>query len=277
MLTSLYIETPQYKSKLSEFFSRFMFDTMKVEIKSTADIDVKCIEYINRSGKVNFSKIDKAVGAQRNHLLCKSDLKLPKNSGYRRFSSNEFKARLCTNLAISLLSSLSESDLSVGLIDEHASFTTLPKYLLKHTDSVVVVTEECGIYREVNENLLNDIGAPIRISKTIGSLYNCDLVIAPKPLKKSEGINTQALILTTQKPSFATDSTVIYDYHLELQDELKSIKPKGISDTYFAGALYTLLKVYSLGSKLPDLCISENKVHTPKSLKVLLENIHDKT
>ncbi len=277
MLTSLYIETPQYKSKFSKFFSRLMFDTMRVEIISAGDINVKCIEYINRRGKVNFAKIDKEVGAQRNRLLCKATLKLPKDLGYRRFYSSEFKARLCTNLAISLLSSLRDSNLSVGLIDTHASFTTLPKYLLKYTDSVVVVTEESDIYREVNESLLNDIGAPIRISKSVNSLYNCHLVIAPEPLKDIIATKAKALILTTQKPKFAADSTVIYDYHLELSDELKSVKPKGISETYFAGALYTLLRVYSLGSKLPDLCVGENKVHTPKSLKVILENIHDKT
>ncbi|MBQ7133507.1 MAG: hypothetical protein IJO20_03330 [Ruminococcus sp.] len=277
MLTSLYIETPQYNSKLGRMLGRLMFDTMRVEIRSAEDINVKCIEYINRSGKVNFSKIDKEVGAQRNRLLCKADLQLPENSGYRRFYSLEFKARLCTNLAIGLLASLSEYNLSVGLIDEHASFTTLPKYLLSYTDSVVVVTKESEIYRELNESLLHDIGAPIRISKSKNSLYICDLILAPAPIKDSIGFNNHALILTAQKPEVSVDSTVIYDYHLELSDDLLSIKPKGLSDTYFAGALYTLLKVYSLGSKLPDLCISENKVHTPESLKALLKNIHDKT
>lgn len=277
MLTSLYIETPQYKSKLRKMLSKFMFDTMRVEIKSAGDIKVKCIEYTNRSGKVNFSKIDKEVGAQRNRLLCKATLKLPEDLGYRRFYSTEFKARLCTNLAISLLSSLSDSNLSVGLIDAHASFTTLPKYLLRYTDSVVVVTEESDIYREVNESLLHDIGAPIRISKSLNSLYNCDLIIAPEPLKGRIDTKTQAIIVTTQKPEFTVESTVIYDYHLELSEKLRSIKPKGISETYFAGALYSLLRVYCLGSKLPDLCISENKVHTPKSLKAILKNICDKT
>lgn len=273
MLTSLYIETPQYKSKWMRFLSRFMFDTMVVDVKQADDIKVKCIEYTNRSGKVNFSKIDKEIGAQRNRLLCKKGTELPKNRGYKRFESSEYKERLCTNLAISLLSSLSELNLSVGLIDTDARFVTLPKYLLKYTDSVVVVTKQTEEYKEVNESLLHEIGAPIRLSKSYNSLYNCDMIVAPKLITESVNTKNDALILTAKKPDAQCGATVIYDYHVELDEKYRSIIPKGLSSTYFASALYTLLREYELGSYLPSLCISENKVHTVPSLKVLVENI----
>lgn len=276
MLTSLYIKTPQYDSKFRKFLGRFMFDTMVVQVKRVDNIRVKCIEYTNRSGKVNYSKIDKEIGAQRNRLLCSKSIELPKSGGYKRFESGEYKERLCTNLGISLLSSLSDMNLSVGLIDVDAQFTTLPKYLLKYTDSVVVVTEETDIYKEVNESLLHDIGAPIRLSKSYSSLYNCDIIIAPKGLCESVNTKNGAVILTTKKPKIECCATVVYDYHVELDEKYSDVIPKGVSSTYFASALYTLLKEYKLGSYLPSLCISENKVHTVRSLKVLVENIHTK-
>ncbi len=277
MLTSLYISTPQYNNKASALFSRLLPDKISVEIKEAKDIRIKCIEYINRRNKVNFDKIDKLVGAQRNRLLCAKGTQLPKERGYKRFECLEYKQRLCTNLGIRLLSMLEDKKLSVGLVDDDASFTMLPKYLLKYTDNVVVVSSESEVYREVSENLLNDIGAPIRLSRSLNSLFGCDLIIAPKPISENVSVKDNAVILTTEKPDLNPCSTVIYDYNVELSDEFSDIKPKGLSKTYLASALYTLSHMYKLGSKVPSLCISENKVHTPLSLKVLLENKCDKT
>ncbi|MBQ8860562.1 MAG: hypothetical protein IJ015_04405 [Ruminococcus sp.] len=276
MLTSLYIKTPENCSKVKKFFSKFLFDTMYVEVKRMEDIRLKTIEYISRSGSINFKKLDKEIGSQKNRLLCNRDVALPKDRGYKRFEGSEYKERLCTNLGLSLLSALSTLNLSVGLIDENARFLTLPEYLLRYTDAVVVVSNQYEAYKEQNENLLHEIGAPIRLSKSLSSLYDCDLIIAPDGINESANTKSDALILTTRKPKAKLTGTVIYDYHIELDEKYQSIMPKGLTQTYFASALYTLTREYILGSKLPSLCVSENKVHTVSSLKVYLENIHTK-
>ncbi|MBQ8056886.1 MAG: hypothetical protein IJ275_00960 [Ruminococcus sp.] len=277
MLTSLDIITPTYKSKLKKLFSKLMFDTMRVDIVEAGDIKLKMIEYINRSGKVNWNKIDKEVLAQRNRILCNKNLWLPKNHGYKRFCDYELKKRLCTNLAISLLCQLEENRLSVGLLDLDASYTSLPKYLLKYTDSVVVVTEETDIYTHVVEELLDETGAPIRLSKSIRSLEGCDLVIAVNGIVDELILKENAVLLTTKKPEKNYDATVVYDYRIELSEELESICPKSLSHTYFACALYTMCHMYKLGSQIPLICVSHNMVHTPSSLKVLIQNKTDKT
>lgn len=277
MLTSLDIKTPEYNSRLKLWLSKLMFDSMKVELRCADDIKHKHIEYINRSGKVNFKKIDKEVKAQRNRLLCNKNTPLPKNSGYKRFCSKEFEYRLCTNLAISILCRLKINNLNVGVLDVDASFTSLLKYLLKYTDSVVVVSGETDIYKEVGEQLLNELGAPIRISKSLRSLENCDLIIAPKGVPNNAVIKADSVVLTTKKPQKHFDSTVVYEYRIELEEPLSKLCPECLSQVYFASALYTMCHLYKLGSSVPTLCITENKVHTPSSLKVLVQNIADKT
>lgn len=277
MLTSLDIKTPEYNSKLKLWLSKLMFDSMKVEVRCADEIKLRHIEYTSRSGKVNWKKIDKEVKAQRNRLLCNKSTKLPKNSGYKRFSCKEFEYRLCTNLAISLLCRLKNCTLNVGVLDVDASFCSLMKYLLKYTDSVVVVSGETEIYKEVGEQLLNELGAPIRVSKSLRSLDNCDLIIAPKGLPNDAVIKEDAVVLTTKKPQKHYSATVVYDYRIELDEPLSNLCPECLSQVYFASALYTMCHMYKLGSVVPTLCITENKVHTPSSLKVLVQNIADKT
>ncbi len=277
MLTSLDIKTPQYKSKIMKALSKLMFDTMRIVESSASGVTVKHIEYINRSGRVNFKKIDKEVKAQRNRLLCSQKLQLPEKSGYRRFCSKEYEYRLCTNLAIALLCSVDKKNLNVALVDFDASFTMLPKYLLKYTDSVVVVTNETDVYKEVCDNILDDIGAPIRLSKSMQSIYGCDLVVAPKGVSGFTQFTENSVVLTTEKSVCDTQATIVYSYQIELDEKFSGLCPECLSQTYFASALYSMCHKYELGEVVPHLCVSDNKVHTPLSLRVLMQNIADKT
>ncbi len=270
MLTSLYINSKEYKSRLKKLCGKLKGDKIKVEIRQAMDIELKCVEYINRSGKVNFKKLDKVIGAQRNHLLCPPDTQLPKTLGFRRFESYEFTRRLCTNIAITLLSSLKGADISVGLLDCDASFAVLPQYLLKYTDTVVVVTNEYDIYSEVAENILSDTGAPLRLSKTVRSLELCDMIIAPKGLTPDINPKPDALVLTDSKPKKPMDCSVIYGYDITLPKELEAMCPDSLDKTYFAGALYTMGRVHQLGAVVPQFLKSEDKIHTISSLINLL-------
>ena len=270
MLTSLYINNKKYKGKLKKLCGRLKGDKIKVEIRQAMDIELKCVEYINRSGKVNYKKLDKVIGAQRNRVLCPSDTELPKKLGYKRFESGDFTRRLCTNTAITLLSSLKGASISVGLLDCDASYLALPQYLLKYTDTVVVVTNEYDIYSEVAQDILCELGAPLRLSKTVRSLELCDLIIAPKGLTPDINPKPDAVVLTDKKPQKHMDCSVIYGYDITLSKELEAECPDYLDETYFAGALYTMGRKHELGAVVPQFLKCEDKIHTISSLINLL-------
>lgn len=277
MLTSLYINNKEYNGGLQKLFGRLRGDKIKVEVRQAGNIELKCVEYINRSDKVNFKKLDKLIGAQRNRLLCSPDTKLPKSQGFRRFKSYDYTRRLCTNTAITLLSSLKGADISVGLLDIDASFAALPQYLLKYTDTVVVVTNEYDIYSEVAENILGDTGAPLRLSKTVRSLELCDLIIAPKGLTHDINPKPDAVVLTDSKPLKNMDCSVIYGYDISLPEKLETLCPDSLDKTYFAGALYTMGRVHQLGAVVPQFLKSKDDIHTVSSLIKLLYKTISKT
>lgn len=277
MLTSLYINSKEYKGKFKKLCGKLRGDRIKVEIRQAGDIELKCVEYINRSGKVNFKKLDKVIGPQRNRVLCPPDTKLPRTLGYRRFESYDFTRRLCTNTAITLLSSFKGADISVGLLDTDASFAILPQYLLKYTDSVVVVTNEHHIYSTVAENILSDTGAPLRLSKTVRSLELCDLIVAPKGVTPDLNPKADALVLTDSKPQKNMDCTVIYGYDITLPKNFETLCLDPLDKTYLAGALYTMGRVHQLGAVVPEFYRSDDKIHTISSLMKLLYKSTAKT
>jgi len=209
--------------------------------------------------------------------LCDKTIVLPKELGYKRFESNEYKVRLCTNLAISLLSALSKDNLCVGLIDDNATYSTLPKYLLTYTDNLVVVTKRGDVYSQVEKELLQDMGAPIRLSKSTNSLGNCDIIIAPEHNDEKLPSKDGCLVLKTKKQKESSNELILYDYFIRLPKKFSDICPKSLEDTYFASALYSIGYRYELGSFVPSLCKANNGMHTFSSLKNLMNKEAYKT
>lgn len=270
MLTSLFIEKPKLKSGFARLLGKLRRDKIDTNIKQAGGISIRCVKYTAYSDKINYLRLDKIIGAQRNRILCNENVVLPKELGYKRFEDNGYKERLCTNLAVSLLKTYKENHLSVGIIDTEAHFSTLSEEVLRYTDDVIVATKRYDIYKGVSQQVIEENGAVMRISKSYSSLKNCDLIIAPQWVDDLFVEKDNTIILTTQKPNKKVGGVVIYDYIVKLPKMLADLCPEGISETYFGSALYSCLGVYELGSLIPRLCISDNVVHTPFSLKTLL-------
>lgn len=276
MLTSLNILQPQFKSELKRKFSRLRKDKIEVYYRQAGNLKTKCIEYTQYGSKVNWQKLDKLIGAQRNRLLCNKNIELPANLGYKYFDDSEYKTRLCTNLSIKLVADLN-FDVSVGIIDTKASHTALPSYLIKHTDNIVVLTEKEDVYKDVADNLLEETGAPLRIVKNIKSLELCDLIVDLSGLNDLGAIGNDALVLSCGNSYKNCGAVVVSDYMIELPSPFSSLCPEYINSTYFAGALYSVMNVYQLGSLIPQNVVSKNDVLSSKMLREMLNNMRVKT
>lgn len=267
MLTALHIEKKQYKNKAVQFLSKLLKDKITVEIKTAGDVKLKCITYLSRREKVNFSKIDRIVGAQRNRLLCAEDSIIATKQGYKRFDDKLYKKRLCTNLSIALLRLCKKEKLKVGFVDIDGELSFFIKYLLRYCDSLNVVTHDIKNYSEFCDELMYETGVSVRISRKFLALSDCDIIIAPDYMDFSIKLKESAVVLCTEKPKINTRYTVVYDYCITLPKELIPLKTKFLSDTYIMSALYTMKMMYDLGSIVPSLCVCENSVHTIESLK----------
>ncbi len=270
MLTALHIVKKEHKNIVGKFVSLITPDYITVETKSSGETQLKCVTYHSHREKVNFTKIDKYVKAQRNRLLCDEDTLLDESRGYKRFCSDEYKEYLCTNLALEMLSKFRNDYLKVGLVDINGDFMLYPELLLKYCDSLCVVTEQTDSYSELCDNLLYDTGVAVQLTKTKKSLEQCDFIIAPKTFDFTVSLKDRAVVFTTKKPEKRLLYTVVYDYCVELPQHLRQLKVDFLSDTYLSGALYTLCRMYELGELVPSLCVTQSCVHTAQSLKNMM-------
>ena len=277
MLTALHIKKKEHKNAVAKLFYSLLPDRIKCDTKRAEKVRLRTITYISHRDKVNFSKIDALVKAQRNRLLCDENVELPEHLGYKRFCDIEYKKRLCTNLALELLRECKSLNLSVGLVDIEGDFSLYPKYLLKYCDSLRIVTHDIRHYSDVCEELLYDTGVSVVLSRSFDVLKNCDLVIAVSKMDFSVKLGDIALLLCVEKPRFKTSYTTVFDYGVNMPSGLRNLCTEGLSDTYIMSALYSLCTLYELGAYVPNLCVSQNCVHTLASLKNMMHRRCSKT
>lgn len=267
MITSLCLKVPEKPSGIKKLFYLMKSDRVEIEIKKARGVSVKQVTYASYSGKVKLDKIDHIIGAQRNHLLCSPKLKFTENSGYRRFSSNVFSERLCTNMALSAVKGcLRPESLKVGIYDPDADSHDFLIHILKHCSDVTVVTDDAQTYQYELEKAMDELGATAVITKNRSDLADCCFVIAPCTIEENLPLRQEVLVLTAGCPTVASSGLVYYKYHLRMPNGFDLIKPKGLDEEYFCSALYTLASQYELGSIVPTLCRNYSSSQTVKSL-----------
>lgn len=267
MITSLSLKLPEKPKGIKKLLYFLKNDRVYAEIKKSRGVSVKQVTYISYSGKIHLDKLDGVIGAQRNHLLCSPKINFPENCGYRRFFSNDFSQRLCTNMALSVVKSCVKPEtLKIGIYDPDGDSHDFLFQILKYCSDVAVVTNDFSSYNYELERAMDELGATAVVTKNTSELSDRIFVIAPCIIYDKLPLKHDAVVLTAKSPKETVSGLVYYKYHLRMPDGFDIIKPEGIDEEYFCSALYTLGGQHELGSLVPSLCRNYSSSQTIKSL-----------
>ena len=249
----------------------FRHNRIRVEHRYCDSVAVKSIVYEHFRGHINWTSVDRFVGANRGRILCREDITLPEDRAYHRFSSDELRLRVCENAALYLLRQIAADSVRVALIDDTGECAGFCTYLIEETDRVTVVTKRPRLYLNEADRLLEEKGAVLSVSKSIHPLKNADLIIAPAPLTRDLHCAENAVILSAYPPTIAQNAPVISDYSFDLPEKFTALKPDYLDETYFACAMYSLAGAHELGSSVFRRCCDGTTIHTRQSLLELLK------
>lgn len=267
MITALSVNVPEKPSGIKKLIHMLKRDRIDVQIRKARGVRVKHITYTSYSGKLRLEKADKIIGAQRNHLLCCEKLKFPPNSGYKRFYSTMFSARLCVNMALCVLMECAcPEKLKIGIYDPISAMPGFLFNVLEYCSDVAVVTKNCEPYYCVVNRAMDELGASAVVTKNISELAECTFIIAPVVIEENLPVKGDAIVLTVDTPKVQTGGLVYYKYHFRMPNGFDIIKPEEMDEEYFCSALYTLGAQYELGSIVPMVCRNYSSAQTVKSL-----------
>lgn len=273
MLTAFSVKLLPKPTGIRGIANRLRRDKVEIRIVRARGVTLKHITYISSSGEVRLEKTDAAVGEQRDQLLCSDKLIFPHRSGYKRFCSQRFSVRLCTNMALSVLMRCQNSAaLRVGIYDPTGENADFLLSALLYSSDVVAVTCCADAYRDVAAQALEELGASALITSRKDELARCHLIIAPDTVREPLPIYSDSIVLTTSCPETDLQGRVYYRYGFRMPNGFDSIKPDELDEEYFCSALYTLGSQYELGSIVPLSAKGRGEKCTVKSLADCLDN-----
>ena len=272
MITALSVKAAEPPKGIAKLTRRFRRDKISVNIERVRGVTLKHITYLSYSGQLRLDKTDGAVGEQRSRLLCSENLVFPRHSGYKRFCSNEFQSRLCTNAALYAVGKLRDKNVRVGLLDlpgRHAEFML---DLLEECADVLVVTNNPGVYSKALDIALEELGASAAVGKNPGDLISRDLIVSPEAVYQSVPVKDGSAVLAVSPPEDGQRGRWYSHYRVKMPNGFDLIKPGELSGEYFCSALYTLGSQYELGSMLPVALENENTSTTLSGFIASLAN-----
>lgn len=276
MLTILTVQNQESNKWYRRILNFIRGNILSVEFENARGVVLKHITYKHRTGKINWNKVDDVVGPQRNHLICAENILLPEEMGYKRFDNKEFKSRLVTNLSISVVSKMeTPNKIKIGIFDPNGESADFLPSVVKYTDNIVVVTDNFQGYKYEVDCIYEEMGATVQISDNRVNLIDCDFVIAPEQIKERLPLSSDTIVLTSDPPSVCTTGLLYYDYYIKLPKKFDVIKPKELSDVYFAGALYSKAGQFQLGSIVPISCKNNSSAQTVGSICSALQKYAD--
>ncbi|MBR1483498.1 MAG: hypothetical protein IJ598_11100 [Ruminococcus sp.] len=276
MLTALSVRIPEKSEGLKKWVDKLRRDKVEIQINRARGVSLRHITYTSYSGEVRLDRADRLIGAQRTQLLCSEKLVFPHKSGYHRFSSRSFSARLCTNMALEVLRECQcAAQLRLCVYDPHAVAADFVLHALQYCVNPVVVTDKTDIYTLTRNRALEELGAGLTLTESRAKIGKYDLIVAPSGVEDTIHFAPDAVVLTTGNPDGAAGGNIYHGYRFRMPNGFDSIKPKELSEEYFCSALYTLGSQFELGSIVPLSCVGGASSQTVKSLANLLD-IHCK-
>ncbi len=255
MLTALTVLNQEEKNIFKKIIAHIKGNKIKTEVNQVRGVVLRHITYYNCTGKINWKEIDKYVGIQRNHLLCSEYLDLPREMGYRRFYSSDFVQRLCTNMALYILSKLKNpKEVKVCLYDINGESVDMLQSLLELCPEARVVTQNTELYAEQARIILEETGLSPIINCTTECLEDCEFLIAPCTIAERLPIKSRTVTLTSHCPLTEQEGALYFRYHFKMPNKFEAFKPQELTDLYFASALYTKARQHQLGTIVPMLC-----------------------
>ena len=276
-MTALSVRIPEQKRGLRGWAERLRGGRVEVRVSHARGVTLRHVIYTSYSGMVKLEKADEAIGMQRDRLLCSDKLEFPPRSGYKRFCSNAFAARLCTNFALSLLELCSQAaGLRTAIYDPVACCADLLPFVLERCGDVSVVTDRFAPYYDAADCALEELGAAAVITRRRETLRGCALIIAPCAVEEPLPVGADAVTLTVCRPKEALGGSVFWHYRFRTPNGFADIKPDELSEEYFCSALYTLGAQYELGSIVPPAAQGAGESCDLKTLAKVLDKRRQK-
>ena len=194
------------------------------------------------SESINWKKVENLCGRAGKRLVMPPELELPQVTTLKRFVPEALTGRIMLNTCTEVIRRchLPLYRKIVTLVDINAEYTYYVPELLCNCITVRVVTACDDRYDEVSRQMMEELGASVLVTNTLGEPQeqgDSIFIICPNGNAAST-ILSKTPVFTLGNIDVPAPSKLIGDLQIKPQGQLAELLPHGIAAIDFAGAMY---------------------------------------
>ena len=219
------------------------------------------IKIKNRSGKVNWKKVNKLFKNGPVDVLCSKDIEIPENLNFKKFQSTKYRKRLCINAALETLklSNINANDVKILLIDKDGQYAKEVHKFIKYSNQVGVLTDNRELYEKEESNIMSQYGASLFITENVNFISKYNFIVCPEILEDLIPLKKESIFFTSGESEFLNGKNVFFDYEVKVPKIYYKFKPEEISCLDFLEAIFYEYEFKDLKSAVPMKCKSNYK------------------
>ncbi len=267
MIVVLDVEKVEKKGLWKTISSWYRPYEINVRIKKQNKISVLYLQYRQYRGAINYKKLYPYTIGYPKTILCDPQLNL-EYSPFQRFHDLSFQRHMMENFVHMLLRRLTAASGShtVCFYDPMGEFPLMAGRLLKELPTLTVLTDMVRFYEIESERVQEESGAGFIITNSPERLSDCQILISPKRIINPLPLTSGTIVFTTERPSVPVKGIVITEYHPIYPYQYRRLLPKGMDETLFLSALYSLCGIKDLSKLIPVRCSDGYTVFSPDQL-----------
>lgn len=200
---------------------------------------------VTPGARIRWDELFVCMGKLSREMVLPDDLAIPAGCGITRFVPQTLEPRLVMNTAAELLARSGSTRIPVTVFDPHGRLCSMVIPIVRTCADVRIVTSNLALYRRAGERMMEEYGASIQIRPQGEETLHGGIAVFPFGMGDVPVPADTAAIVPAGDPA---GDRILSIRGVRLAEELRALKPSGISDFLFASALYEKCALREIGS-----------------------------
>lgn len=225
------------------------------------------VAQVTPGARIRWEELFTCMGKLSREMVLPHGVLPPEGCGITPFVPQALEPRLVMNTAAELLMRDGGSRVPVTIFDPHGRLCSAVIPIVRACADVRIVTGNTAFYHRAGERIMEEYGASVQI-RPLGEALLCGGV-AVFPFGVN-GISVPSNTIAVVPQGESSGENLLAVHGIRLGEEIRCLKPEGISDFLFAAALYEKCALRELGARTGEALIRSGQELSLPEAAVLL-------
>lgn len=210
------------------------------------------VAQVTPGARIRWEELFTCMGKLSREMVLPDGVLPPEGCGITPFVPQALEPRIVMNTAAELLTQAAGERIPVTIFDPHGRLCSVVIPIVRVCADVRIVTGNTALYQRAAERIMEEYGASVQIRPRGEEALCGGVAVFPFGLN---GVSVPPNTIAVVPQGESSGQNLLAVHGIRLGEELRHLKPEGISDFLFAAALYEKCALRELGARTGEVLV----------------------